>query len=68
MMRSLAQDSQVVETFSSLSIEKFISKVQSYKKLRILGSAALSLAQVAAGRFDVYEEDDIYIWDVQQLV
>ncbi len=30
----------------------------------MLGSAALMLAQVAAGRFDVYEEEDIYIWDV----
>ncbi len=30
----------------------------------MLGSAALMLAQVAAGRFDVYEEEDIYLWDV----
>jgi len=24
------------------------------------------IAQVAAGRFDVYEEDDIYLWDVAE--
>ena len=30
----------------------------------MLGSAALMLAQVAAGRADVYEEEDIYLWDV----
>ena len=38
--------------------------MQCYKKVRMLGSAALMLAQVAAGRFDVYEEEDINIWDV----
>lgn len=50
--------------YSTNSLQKFVEKVQSYKKVRMLGSAALMLAQVAAGRFDVYEEEDIYIWDV----
>ena len=30
----------------------------------MLGSAALMLAYVACGYFDVYHEEDIYIWDV----
>lgn len=42
----------------------FVQSVQSYKKVRMLGSAALMLAQIAAGHFDVYEEEDIYLWDV----
>jgi myo-inositol-1(or 4)-monophosphatase len=42
----------------------FVRSVQSYKKVRMLGSAALMLAQVAAGHFDAYEEEDIYLWDV----
>ena len=50
--------------YSTNSLQKFVEKVQCYKKVRMLGSAALMLAQVAAGRFDVYEEEDIYIWDV----
>ena len=50
--------------YSMNSLQKFVEKVQCYKKVRMLGSAALMLAQVAAGRFDVYEEEDIYIWDV----
>jgi myo-inositol-1(or 4)-monophosphatase len=29
-----------------------------------LGSAALSLAYVASGRADAYQENDIAIWDV----
>ncbi len=50
--------------YSTISLQKFVEKVQCFKKVRMLGSAALMLAQVAAGRFDVYEEEDIYIWDV----
>ena len=50
--------------YSTKSLQIFLEKVQCYKKVRMLGSAALMLAQVAAGRFDVYEEEDINIWDV----
>jgi myo-inositol-1(or 4)-monophosphatase len=41
-----------------------IKQVQAYKKVRLLGSAALSLAYVAAGRADAYYEKDIMIWDI----
>ena len=51
-------------SYDSNSLLSFICSVQSYKKVRMLGSAALMLAQVAAGHFDAYEEEDIYIWDV----
>ena len=51
-------------SYDTDSLLGFISSVQSYKKVRMLGSAALMLAQVAAGHFDAYEEEDIYIWDV----
>ncbi len=50
--------------YATDSLLPFVHAVQSYKKIRMLGSAAMMLAQVAAGRFDVYEEQDIYIWDV----
>ena len=33
-------------------------------KLRMMGSAALSLAYVASGRFDAYLESGIRIWDI----
>lgn len=46
------------------SLLRFVKTVQAYKKVRMLGSAALMLAQVASGHFDVYEEEDIYLWDV----
>lgn len=50
--------------FSGAAIQQFISFVRDYKKVRLLGTAALSLAYVASGRFDAYFERDIKIWDV----
>jgi len=50
--------------FSTDSIMKFVKTVQIYKKVRIIGSAALSLAYVSCGRVDCYWENDIQIWDV----
>ncbi|RTI74154.1 inositol monophosphatase family protein [Campylobacter jejuni] len=43
---------------------EFISHIQEFKKIRLLGSAALSLAYVACSRIDAYYEKDIAIWDV----
>lgn len=51
-------------SYRTESLLDFVRSVQEYKKVRMLGSAALMLAQVAAGRFDAYEEEDIYLWDV----
>ena len=50
--------------YSKKSLDKFLIKVQEYKKIRMLGSAALMLAYVSCSFFDVYYEEDIYIWDV----
>lgn len=50
--------------FSNISLMGFIEKIQDYKKVRLFGSAALSLAYVSCGRVDVYMENDIMIWDV----
>ncbi len=43
---------------------RFVSQLQRFKKVRLLGSAALSLRFVAEGVFDAYCEEDIWIWDV----
>lgn len=34
------------------------------RKVRIMGSAALSLTYVASGRFDAYVEGSIHLWDI----
>ena len=50
--------------YDTEALLKFVHSVQAYKKVRMIGSAALMLAQVASGHFDVYEEEDIFLWDV----
>ncbi len=50
--------------FSESALLKFVKDIQSYKKVRLLGSAALSLAYTASGRADLYHENNIAIWDV----
>ena len=50
--------------FSEEGITQFVKQVRTYKKVRILGSAALSLAYVACGRADAYMEENIMLWDV----
>ncbi len=48
----------------SAELHEFVGRVQAYKKVRMVGSAALALAYVAAGRSDVYYESSIRLWDV----
>jgi myo-inositol-1(or 4)-monophosphatase len=54
----------VYSSFDDKSISNFISEIQDFKKVRLLGSAALSLAFVASGCIEVYKEKNIAIWDV----
>jgi len=46
------------------TLKSFITQIQEYKKIRMIGSAALSLAYVACGRFDAYIEQNIKLWDI----
>lgn len=50
--------------FSDATMTEFGRSLSSWKKVRMLGSAALSLAYVAAGRADAYREQGIMLWDV----
>jgi myo-inositol-1(or 4)-monophosphatase len=50
--------------FSTDRLARFGPHVAGWKQVRLIGSAALSLAWVAAGRFDAYEEAGILWWDV----
>ena len=50
--------------FSEERITQFVNQVRAYKKVRLLGTAALSLAYVACGRVDAYMEENIMLWDV----
>ena len=50
--------------FSENSVSVLLEDAAAYKKIRMLGSAATSLAYLAAGRIDAYREEDIMLWDV----
>jgi len=46
------------------AINEFLRIVRPYAKVRMLGSAAVSLLHVAAGSADAYAEQNIMLWDV----
>lgn len=50
--------------FSPEALKSYIEQVRTFKKIRLIGSASLSLAYVAAGRADAYLEKDIMLWDI----
>jgi myo-inositol-1(or 4)-monophosphatase len=50
--------------FSEAAMDTFIRRVREFRKIRMIGSAALSLAYVASGKVDAYYEKNIKIWDV----
>ena len=50
--------------FSTNAIGNFVEDLRLYKKIRMIGSAALSICYVACGRTDAYYEKDIMLWDI----
>lgn len=54
----------VYRSFEDSSLFDFLKTIQSFKKVRLLGSAAISLALVAKGSVEAYAEEGIALWDV----
>lgn len=54
----------VKRTYDTNSLTSFIEKVQRFKKVRMLGAAAIMTTYVACGKVDAYMEEDIMLWDV----
>lgn len=52
------------QDFADPSILRFVRQVQDFKKIRMLGSAALMGAYVGCGWLDVYAEEDVWLWDI----
>lgn len=50
--------------YSDKALTKMIRDFQDWRKVRMLGSAAMAAAFVASGKADVYKEKNSYIWDV----
>jgi myo-inositol-1(or 4)-monophosphatase len=60
----LATGFPVSLTLDQRALDRFFNITSSFKKVRMIGSAAKSLYGVAAGHFDVYWEDSIMLWDI----
>lgn len=54
----------VKRDYGSESLSGFIRQIQNFKKVRMLGAAAVMGAFVAAGRIDAYMEEQIMLWDI----
>ena len=61
---TLATGLPVYRSFDADSLGSLVKDLSQYKKIRMIGSAAMSLVYVARGAMDVYKEDDIALWDV----
>lgn len=49
---------------SDASLSTFLERVRSFKKIRMIGTAAMAGVFAACGRVDAYIEEDIWLWDV----
>ena len=50
--------------YSDKALGKLISDMQTWKKVRMIGSAAMASCYVASGKADLYKENGIYLWDI----
>ncbi len=50
--------------YTDEAIITFVNDSQRYKKVRMLGTAALMVTYVACGRMDVYKEENVMLWDI----
>ncbi len=50
--------------YSDHALMEMIKGFQKWRKVRMLGSAALAAAYVASGKADLYKEKRTYLWDV----
>jgi len=50
--------------FDAAALAALAEDMARWRKVRMIGSAALALAYVAAGRADCYHEDGVMLWDV----
>ena len=52
------------KNYSDEEFKNMISDFQSWKKIRMIGSAAMASVYVASGRADAYSENGIFLWDI----
>ena len=52
------------KNYSDEEFKNMISDFQSWKKIRMIGSAAMASMYIASGRADAYSENGIFLWDI----
>ena len=52
------------DNYSDDEFSNMISDFQSWKKVRMIGSAAMASVYVAAGKAEAYKENGIFLWDI----
>ncbi len=50
--------------YSDKALKNMITDMQSWKKVRMIGSAAMASCYVASGKADLYKENGIFFWDI----
>ena len=50
--------------YSDEALNKMVSDMQLWKKVRMIGSAAMASCYVASGKADLYKENGIFFWDI----
>ena len=53
--------------YSDEATMEMIKNFQNWRKVRMIGSAALASVYVASGRADLYMEDKSYLWDLSLI-
>ena len=52
------------DNYSDVEFKNMISDFQSWKKIRMIGSAAMASVYVASGKAEAYKENGIFLWDI----
>ena len=50
--------------YSDRALNKMVTDMQLFKKVRMIGSAAMACCYVASGKADLYKENGIFFWDI----
>ena len=50
--------------YSDESLKDMIKDMQTWKKIRMIGSAAIAACYIASGKAEMYKENGIYLWDI----
>ena len=54
----------VSTNYDNDSLKKMIEDMQTWKKVRMIGSAAIASCYIASGKAELYKENGVFLWDI----